>query len=82
MSKQSASTGSASTGSAASPAQLAQEIKLTRQQLGDAVQQLAAEADVRWQHGKRVGQRAIAIAAAGAFAAIACVLLVRWRAGR
>jgi type VI protein secretion system component VasF len=83
---------------------LEREIGRTREQLGDAVQQLAAKTDVKQQLARQAGQlrgtvtrtakqaagRArddasrpvIAAIAAGVFAAIACVLLVRWRAGR
>jgi hypothetical protein len=88
----------------ASTEDLTDEIGRTRQQLGDAVQQLAAKADVKEQLARQAGQlrgtvtrtakqaagRAtddasrpvIAAVAAGMFAVIACVLLVRWRAGR
>ncbi len=88
----------------ASTEQLEREITETRQQLGDAVQQLAAKTDVKQQLTRQAGKLRgsvtrnarqaagrvniddprpmVAMVAAGVFAVIACVLLVRWRADR
>jgi type VI protein secretion system component VasF len=89
----------------ASTDQLTDEIGRTRQQLGDAVQQLAAKTDVKQQLAKQAGQVrdtatrkaketarqlgsddrlpvVVSAAAAGVFAVIAFVLLMRWRADR
>jgi hypothetical protein len=84
--------------STADTEQVTAEIKRTRQQLGDAVQQLAARADVKRQlaakaarvrgevagrvAGRVSGRQVAAVAAAGLFGVIAWVLLARWRADR
>jgi Protein of unknown function (DUF3618) len=91
-----------STASKSGSDELTEEIHQTRQQLGDAVQQLAAKADVKRQvtaktskwrgtaikaakratAGTGTPRTAIPAAAAVVLAVTACVLLLRWRAGR
>ncbi|HUC56994.1 MAG TPA: DUF3618 domain-containing protein [Streptosporangiaceae bacterium] len=79
-----------------STGQLTEEIGRTRQELGDAVQQLVAKTDVKRQLTEKAGQLrgtatararqvrppAVAAVAAGVFGVIALVLLMRWRADR
>jgi|HubBroStandDraft_1064217.scaffolds.fasta_scaffold1088258_1 hypothetical protein len=73
--------------------QLTKEIKQTREQFGDVVEQLVAKTDIKRRVSEQTGQlknvvaddsrrRLVALVAAGVFGLIAGTLLLRWLADR